>query len=42
MKVGGDNVVQNFEKKFKELRVEGNRKENGVVLSPFMVVLEIK
>ena len=29
MKVGGDNVVQNFEKKFKELRVEGNRKENG-------------
>ena len=29
MKVGGDNVVQNFEEKFKELRVEGNRKENG-------------
>ena len=25
MKVGGDNVVQNFEEKFKEFRVEGNR-----------------
>ena len=29
MKLSGDNVVQNFEEKFKELRVEGNRKENG-------------
>ena len=27
IKVGGDNVVKNFEEKFKELRVEGNRKE---------------
>ena len=27
MKVGGDNVVKNFEEKFKELQVEGNRKE---------------
>ena len=24
---GGDNVVKNFEEKFKELRVEGHRKE---------------
>ena len=29
VKIGGNNVVQNFEEKFKELRVEGNRKENG-------------
>ena len=29
VKVGGDNVIKNFEKKFKELRVEGNRKGNG-------------
>ena len=29
MKLGGDNVIQNFEEKFKELRVEGNRRENG-------------
>ena len=27
MKVGGDNVFKNFEEKFKELRVEGHRKE---------------
>ena len=27
IKVGGDNVVKNFEEKFKELRVEGKRKE---------------
>ena len=27
IKLGGDNVVQNFEEKFKELRVEGNGKE---------------
>ena len=27
VKVGGDNVVKNFEEKFKELLVEGNRKE---------------
>ena len=29
IKLGGDNIIQNFEEKFKELRVEGNRKENG-------------
>ena len=29
IKLGRDNVVQNFEEKFKELRVEGNRRENG-------------
>ena len=29
VKVGGDNVVRNFEEKFKELRVEGHRKENS-------------
>ena len=27
VKVGGENIVKNFESKFKELRVEGNRKE---------------
>ena len=27
VKVRGDNIVKNFEEKFKELRVEGNRKE---------------
>ena len=27
VKVGGDNVIKNFEDKFKELQVEGNRKE---------------
>ena len=27
VKAGGDNVIQNFEEKFKELHVEGNRKE---------------
>ena len=27
VKAGGENVIRNFEKKFKELRVEGNRKE---------------
>ena len=26
---GGENVIQNFEEKFKELRVEGNRKETS-------------
>ena len=29
VKAGGDNVVKNFEEKFKEMRVEGHRKENG-------------
>ena len=29
VKVGGENVVKNFEEKFKELKVEGHRKENG-------------
>ena len=29
IKVGGDNVVKNFEEKFKELRVEGHRKESN-------------
>ena len=28
-KAGGDNVVKNFEEKFKELRVEGHRKESN-------------
>ena len=35
MKVGGDNVVKNFEEKFKELRVEGNRKEMNSSLVMF-------
>ena len=29
VKVGGDNVIKNFEEKFKELQVEGNRKETN-------------
>ena len=29
VKVGGDNIVKNFEEKFKELWVEGNRKETN-------------
>ena len=29
MQVEGDNVVKNFEEKFKELRVEGHRKESN-------------
>ena len=29
VKLGGENVIQNFEEKFKELRVEGNRKETS-------------
>ena len=29
VKAGGDNVMKNFEEKFKEMRVEGHRKENG-------------
>ena len=28
VKAGGDNVAKNFEEKFKEMRVEGHRKEN--------------
>ena len=33
IKLGGDNVIQNFEEKFKELRVEGCQKENGLSTS---------
>ena len=29
VKFGGDNIVKNFEEKFKELRVEGCRKDGG-------------
>ena len=29
VKVGGDNVIKNFEYKFKELWIEGNRKESS-------------
>jgi len=29
VKVGGDNIIGNFEEKFKELRVEGHRKKNS-------------
>ena len=29
VKIGGDNVIKNFEEKFKELRVEGHRKETS-------------
>ena len=33
VKVGGDNVIKNFEDKFKELRVEGHRKSDGMSTS---------
>ena len=29
VKLGGENVIQNFEEKFKELRVEGCRKDGS-------------
>ena len=30
VKVGGENVIQNFQQKFKELRVEGCHKDGGL------------
>ena len=33
VKVGGDNVIKNFEDKFKELRVKGHRKSDGISTS---------
>ena len=33
VKFGGDNVIKNFEDKFKELRVEGHRKSDGMSTS---------
>ena len=33
VKVGGDNVIKNFEDKFKELQVEGHRKSDGISTS---------
>ena len=29
VKIGGDNVIKNFEDKFKELQIEGNRKKSS-------------
>ena len=33
VKLGGDNVIQNFEEKLKELRVEGYHKDGGSISS---------
>ena len=38
VKLSGDNVIQNFEEQFKELRSKGHRKENG--LSPLVMYTE--
>ena len=38
VKLSGDNVIQNFEEQFKELRINGYQKENG--LSPLVMYTE--